>query len=352
MIDVVDLLIPLMSSAVAAPLVLRALRMAKSRQTISEYVEEHAHKQGTPTMGGIIVLIGFLVAAVTIVPIPDRYAVIALALGFGFIGFVDDYVMPRAVKGSRGLEWKEKLVLQIMFAGGAAFLSGATSPLAIGLGIFAILFMSNAYNFADGMDGLAGGLGVILAGTLALMGFILDMTGVTSAMAALAVCLVPFLVVNWPPARVFMGDVGALPFGALMGWAMARLVMTGSGEINIPILVSLLVLSLVMLVELVPVPLQIASVKLRKGKRMFPFKTPVHHGFQSAGWPESRVVAMFFFVQVVAAVAALYLFPGGEGQAPWALIGIVFVLFMLVSRKQTKAEAVAAEPIVEKVADA
>ncbi|MBX3097572.1 MAG: hypothetical protein KF812_11970 [Fimbriimonadaceae bacterium] len=351
MIAPTDLLIPFVASLVAAPITLRALRTMKSRQTISAYVQEHAHKQGTPTMGGIIVLIGFLVAAVTIVPLPDRYAVIALALGFGFIGFVDDYVMPKAVKGSRGLEWKEKLILQVMFAAGAAFLSGAHTPLAIGLGIFAVLFMSNAYNFADGMDGLAGGLGVVIAGTLALMGFLLNLSGVTAAMAALAVCFIPFLVVNWPPARVFMGDVGALPFGALMGWAMARMVFLETGAINTQVFWPLLILSLVMLIELVPVPLQIASVKLRKGKRMFPFKTPVHHAFQSAGWPENRVVALFYLVQILAAAGALLLFPGGGSQAPWIAIAGILFLLMLIGRKREESHP-APDVQSEKVADA
>jgi len=326
-----DLLIPLAAAGVAAPAILALLRRAKSRQTISQYVEEHAHKQGTPTMGGLIVLVGVLVSAFALVPAPERYAVLALALGFGLIGFVDDFVVPRMVTGSRGLGWKEKLALQIVFAAGAAYATGLQSAPAIALSVFAVLFMSNAYNFADGMDGLAGGLGVMLAGTLGLLAALRGEPGVAVALASLAVSFLPFLWFNWPPARVFMGDVGALPFGALMGWAMTKIAVTGDGNLDLAHFWPILILSTVMLIELVPVPLQIASVKLRKGKRLFPFKTPVHHAFQSAGWHEPRVVAMFYGVQLAACALAVALSPGGAAHLPWLGLGAVLVVAMLVT---------------------
>lgn len=331
-----DLVIPLLASAVSAPAILVLLRRVKSRQTISQYVEEHAHKQGTPTMGGLIVLVGVLAAAFTLIPTPERYAVLALALGFGLIGFIDDFVVPRMVKGSRGLGWKEKLAMQVVFAAGAAYASGLQSASAIALTVFAVLFMSNAYNFADGMDGLAGGLGVMLAGTLGLLAALRSEPGVAVAMAALAVSFLPFLWFNWPAARVFMGDVGALPFGALMGWAMTKIAVTPEGNLDLPHFWPILILAAVMLIELVPVPLQIASVKLRKGKRLFPFKTPVHHAFQSAGWPEPRVVALFYGAQWAACALAVALAPGGVPHLPWLGLGLVLILAMLCTPGKSK----------------
>ena len=113
----------------------------------------------------------------------------------------------------------------------------------------------------------------------------------------LAAAFVPFLFYNAPPAKVFMGDVGALPIGALLGWAF---LLVGRPQ-GVPMDLNLggaCVMSLLLVAELLPVPLQVLSVKLRKGKRLFP-RTPIHHAFQHSGWPETRVVWAFHLVQAV-----------------------------------------------------
>jgi phospho-N-acetylmuramoyl-pentapeptide-transferase len=289
------------ASAVAAPLVYRILLRLGSRQTVSQHVPEHAEKQGTPTMGGLIVLVG-VAAALVGGFVPGTAPIAALLLGFGLVGFLDDFLVPRWMPGKRGLGWMPKLGLEFAAVGAALATSGRTDPASIVVGGFLVLFFSNAYNFSDGMDGLAGGLAVLLAAGLGAL-FIAAGTGGATLplLAAIATSFLPFLALNIHPAKVFMGDVGALPIGAVFGWSVFVEAWPAQGP---ALALPLAVVSLVMLVELVPVPLQIASAKLRKGKRLFPFRTPVHHAFQHAGWPETRVVSMFWAAQALCGLAA------------------------------------------------
>jgi len=297
-----------LAACVAAPFMYRALIGLKSRQTVSEYVPEHAAKQGTPTMGGLIVLVGLAVAFV-FVPQAEMVTPLALVLGFTVIGFVDDFVVPRRVKDARGLGWKQKLVLQVVVVVGAYLAGGVRDWKAIALLTVVVLFFANAYNFADGMDTLAGGIAVMVAIGFAVIGRF-AMTDVNAElavlvlMAGLAASFVPFLYYNAPPAKVFMGDVAALPIGALFGWTFMEV---GRPSPLVPAsinLIAALVVSLVLVMELLPVPLQVLSVKLRKGKRLFP-RTPIHHAFQHAGWPETRVVWLFHLAQAVLVALAV-----------------------------------------------
>lgn len=291
-----------LTALVASPLVLSLLRRGGSVQKVSEFVPEHAAKHGTPTMGGIIVLVGVLAGMLF-----DRregiLVPLILLVGFALIGFVDDYVMPRAGEKIRGLGWKQKFLAQIAVTLIAYLAGGVREPWVVAYLVFVVLFFANAFNFVDGMDTLAGGVAVMLA-----IGFsfvarssIVDLETertVLVVLASLAAAFLPFLFLNAPPARVFMGDVCALPVGALLGWSF---LVTGRPSQLVPdyiSLIALLVMSSILVVELVPVPLQIASVKLRKGRRLFP-KTPIHHAFQHAGWPETRVVWTFHLVQAV-----------------------------------------------------
>ncbi|MCU0317484.1 MAG: hypothetical protein MUC92_12925 [Fimbriimonadaceae bacterium] len=315
-------LISLAVAGVSAPLVMKGLVAIKSRQIISQYIQEHEHKKGTPTMGGIIILIGFLAGCLAgfsqqVLPL------LIIAGTFGLVGLADDYIVPKLIPGSRGLHWVPKLGLELGAVVGSCLLVGQTDPIRIAIFTFIVLFMSNAYNFSDGLDGLAGGLGMILC--IGLVPLILVQPQVPLhllvAIAALFAGFLPFLFYNAPPAKVFMGDVGALPIGAVLGWVMATLLLgsAGEGAINWSDLLGggsifwpLVILSFVMLVEIVPVPLQIASVKLRN-KRLFNFKTPVHHAFQEKGWPETRIVWMFHLVQWACVVLSVGLLALGLG---------------------------------------
>jgi phospho-N-acetylmuramoyl-pentapeptide-transferase len=312
----------LVAGLTAAP-IYKGLLAIKSRQTVSVHVQEHAHKQGTPTMGGLIVMVGVL-AGLLPFAFSDRtqilLAALVLALGFGLLGFVDDYVIPKVMVGKRGLGWTPKLLGQIVFAVIAGFMVAPIGP-ALGLCIFLVLFFSNAYNFADGLDALAGSiLLAFLAGSVTITAILVAPRDPQAASAlwtisgVLAGGAIPFLFLNAPPAKMFMGDVGALPIGALLGLLTFVQIAPYSAPLSQPtIWMGLIVLSGMMFIELVPVPMQIFWVKVFK-KRIFPF-TPIHHAFQRAGWPETRVVWMFFLAQIVFSAGAATIIASAMGNS-------------------------------------
>ena len=309
-------LVSLIAAAISAPLVLKLLVSLKSRQTISTHAPEgHQKKQGTPTMGGIIVLIAIFAGMLCSIRIPNAanllpYAV--LLLGFALIGFVDDYVVPKLMEGKRGLGWKQKLILQIILVG-VAMLFAPTgisntpqfnlnqfSAMSFGWVLLSVLFMSNAYNFSDGLDGLAASLGILMSVGFAFLGHHWGTPDVTIVSLSMIAGFLVFLFFNAPPALVFMGDIGALPFGAVFGWMLWRLAGLSPDQ-NWPWEMlrfwPLFLLIFLMFVELVPVPLQIFWVKVFK-KKLFIY-TPIHHAFEKIGWPETRVVWRFVVVQAV-----------------------------------------------------
>jgi phospho-N-acetylmuramoyl-pentapeptide-transferase len=292
--------------------ILKLLKRLKSRQTISEFVPEHKAKQGTPTMGGLIVLSGTLVAlgcaAIDGSKGVVEYAIVLLA--FAILGFVDDFLVPRIIVESRGLGWKQKILLEIGIAVLVLVAFERVHPLSAAVAVIVILFFANAYNFTDGLDALAGTVGIALLAGLGALAWLKTGSQDFSAISivAFAICggLIAFLFLNAPPARVFMGDVGSLPIGAAMGLMIWQLGFRGGVQ---PVEgASLSILSLIMFVELIPVPLQIASVKLRgKGKKIF-LKTPIHHAFQERGIPETRIVAAYCLCQVLATALALTIY--------------------------------------------
>jgi phospho-N-acetylmuramoyl-pentapeptide-transferase len=326
-----------LAAALLAWPIYRLLLLTKSRQTVSQYAPEgHQQKQGTPTMGGLILVVGF-VAATWQVAVNGTSAIarstLLIFLGFAAIGFIDDFVVPRLIKGKRGLGWKQKFILQAIVAGvGVYYHSGHVLDLRWGIITFIVLFMANAYNFADGLDALAGSI-LLIFGTglmlLALQGMTVPEPAIIAA--ALVGAVIPFLFLNAPPAKVFMGDVGSLPVGAVLGLGVASIVsprteaFAGTSDQSIlqqwlaqrqiegtlwrhEMILPLLILCLLMIFELVPVPIQIGWVKVFK-RRLFPF-TPIHHAFEKAGWPESRVVWTFALSQLVLVALAIFAFKG------------------------------------------
>ncbi len=317
--DLIAFCASLFFTSFAAWPILKALIALKSRQNVYSLAPQtHQKKQGTPTMGGIIVLFGVLVGV--LIAKPD-WQLCLWVVGFGLIGFTDDYVVPRLIKGKRGLGWKQKIAAQVVLAVLAVPVfhlpwTGST----VATMAFLVLAYSNAYNFADGLDGLSGSLGLLLSfGFLILSRSVTPDVVPTQALYALIGGFIPFLFLNAPPAKVFMGDVGSLPIGALFG-ACSTLIVTshfsftqqfprengahyllasGSGSIMI---LPVLILSLVMVAELLPVPLQVGYFKLTK-KRLFPM-TPIHHSFEVKGWPESRVVWCFALTQLTLTLLA------------------------------------------------
>jgi phospho-N-acetylmuramoyl-pentapeptide-transferase len=277
--------------------VLMLLRRMNSRQTVSQYAPEgHLRKQGTPTMGGFIILIA---VAVALVPRSGPFQLEMLLLaGFGMIGFIDDYLWPKLKPGQRGLSWKPKLLLQLAASYIPLWGMGYGWAQTFAMALLIVAF-ANAFNFADGLDGLAGGLLVILGLTFAVMGG-QQSWGLVGAACAGGACA--FLFWNAPPAKVFMGDVGSLPLGALLG-SMTIQALFSMDPPGTATWVPLAVLSAVLIAELIPVPLQILAVKT-VGRRIFP-ATPIHHGFEVKGWPESRIVWTFLLVQLLLSAAAI-----------------------------------------------
>jgi phospho-N-acetylmuramoyl-pentapeptide-transferase len=341
-------LVSLIVGAILSPFIMRLLIAAKSRQIISRHVAEHAHKQGTPTMGGFIILAGWLaglgVYALQVSgpgpEVPPELASflspwpwLAVAAGFAVIGFADDYLISRLRPGRRGLDWITKLVLQTVFVGGAAMLAGMAWEQAA-WAWFLVLLFSNAYNFSDGIDMLAGTLGLVMSVVIAVIAFTSDVSikasgpfqsydfaGGDAPSAILFLCLaasfLPFLVWNAHPAKVFMGDAGSMPIGALFGWFVARWTWAGETGAGISgqggkVWLAAFIFSIPMLLELVPAALQVVHARFLK-RRLFKFRTPVHHAFQAAGWPEARIVWLFAGVQVLCSLAALAVLDGGRG---------------------------------------
>lgn len=302
----------LISGVLSLP-IMKLLVAMRSRQTVSQHAPEaHQLKQGTPTMGGIIILAGVLIAMPFTKWRTDMTPMFLLIVLFALIGFVDDFVVPRLMPGKRGLGWKQKILMQFVAAIVPLYLSGHTALLPLAYGTFVILFFANAYNFSDGLDGLAGTL---------LLGLLLGMVGICELRSPwysyegqlifiFFGATLPFLYWNAPKAKVFMGDVGSLPIGAFLGgfWFLMGHKETIQAVASTPpneaaFYAGLGIWSLMMVAELVPVPLQIASVKILK-KKLFPY-TPIHHAFEKAGWPETRVVYVFAILQVIFTMLAI-----------------------------------------------
>jgi phospho-N-acetylmuramoyl-pentapeptide-transferase len=253
-------------------------------------------------MGGIAPLIALL--GVTAWAYSQRWDPIMPALmvgiiGFGLIGFIDDYWIPKVMQEKRGFGWTQKLILQIvvtvLMIVQLTHYWATSIPLAFLLG-FLIIFFANAVNFSDGLDGLCGGLLILatLAFTRGMDAFSLAMIG----------ALIPFLFLNAPPAKIFMGDVGALPFGACFGvMVWSQYTSSASSQGSLLAVVALGTISLVFILELCLVPLQLFWVKVFK-KRLIP-AAPVHHSFEKMGWPETRITAVFLLTQLLLTILGL-----------------------------------------------
>lgn len=306
-------LVAAVASLLVGPTLIRMLSRLKVRQTISEDVpERHRAKQGTPTMGGFIIFLG---AAVGLVAVwaghPRVTAVILLTLGMLLLGFLDDFLI--AVRGkSLGLKARQKLLGQFIIAGFFIWWvygnrTDATTVLHFGreaywdlgwayypLAVLAVVWLSNAFNLADGLDGLVGGLSLILCLALGLLVIAAAEGGLSVLSWAIAGGCLGFLWYNSNPAKVFMGDTGSLALGA----ATAGIAVAGKVELLY------LVLALVFVIEGLSVMLQVASFKLT-GKRIFRM-TPIHHHFELVGWPEQKIVVRFWLIGGLLAITVLH----------------------------------------------
>ena len=301
------------------------LRRLKFGQTIREEGPTwHAAKQGTPTMGGLMFILGGFAAAIigiaflwmhggaeTQLMIVKIVAGALMAAGFGLIGFMDDYISIKK-KRNLGLTEIQKLILQFIIAGAYLFsvqLAGGTTETMIpfvglvDLGVFyyilaalLIVGMVNAVNFTDGLDGLNSSVTLVVCLTFSVIAMTLKMAGLAVLAAAMVGALIGFLFWNANPAKVFMGDTGSLFLGGVV-CALAF-------GVNMPILLPLV--GIIYIAEILSVVLQVTYFKLTHGKRIFKM-SPIHHHFEMCGWKENKVCFVFSGVTLAAGILAVLL---------------------------------------------
>ena len=306
----ISLFLSFILTTAIAPIFIPFLLKLKVGQTVrDDGPESHLKKNGTPTMGGIIILIGFIGGSVIFC---SRYSntipIMLMTIGFGLIGFIDDYIKV-VLKRSMGLRAWQKLLLQIIvtaiFAVYLTKVSGVnlllrvpfTNGYMLDLSWFSyvILFIAvlgtvNGANLTDGVDGLASSVTIVIAIYFAIIA-VLENMGLEPTSLALIGLLLGFLVFNCYPAKVFMGDTGSLALG---GYVIATAYM-----LNMPLYV--IIVAVIYLVENISVMLQVSYFKITKGKRLFKM-APIHHHFEKSGWSETKVVTVFTIVSIFAAV--------------------------------------------------
>lgn len=295
-----------------SPILIPVLRRLKFGQSIRvEGPKSHYKKQGTPTMGGVIIILAFVIPSFYFAyKSMDLFLVLFAALGYGFIGFLDDFIKI-IYKRNLGLTAKQKLFGQFLIA--AVFYvmlirSGYSTRLYIpGFDIYVelswlylpfilLLFLasSNAVNLTDGLDGLLAGTAAIAFSAYVVIAIALTKFDLAIFSAAVVGSLLGFLLFNHHPAKVFMGDTGSLALGGALG-ALAILTKTE---------LLLFLLGGIFVIETLSVILQVISFKTR-GKRIFRM-SPIHHHFELLGWSEWRVVVTFWLVELIFATSAIY----------------------------------------------
>ena len=300
-------------SLVLGPIVIPFLRRLKMGQTEREDgVQSHLKKAGTPTMGGVMILASIILTSLFYIKdYPNIIPVLFLTIGFGMIGFLDDYLKV-VMKRSDGLFPKQKMALQIVVTAIFAYyiVEIAEIPLTmlvpfsggryLDIGWFAIplLFIAvigtvNGTNFTDGLDGLASSVTVLVA-TFFRVVAIGTQSGIEPITGAVVGALMGFLLFNVYPASVFMGDTGSLALGGFVAGAAYMMQM--------PLFIILV--GLIYLVEVASVMIQVAYFKKTGGKRIFKM-APIHHHFELCGWSETRVVAVFSIITAVLCLIAL-----------------------------------------------
>lgn len=303
-------------SAILCPIVIPFLHKLKFGQQVrDDGPQAHLKKQGTPTMGGLIILGSIIItSAFYIKDYPRLIPVLFVTVGFGIIGFLDDYVKI-VMKRSEGLNPKQKLFGQILITGiftyylmnsgevGTQilipFTGGFQDGYYLNLGIFFIPFVfivmlgtDNGVNFTDGLDGLCTSVTILVATFLTIIA-VGEKSGISPITGAVVGSLLGFLLFNVYPAKVFMGDTGSLALG---GFVAASAFM-----MQIPLFIA--IIGLIYLIEVLSVIIQVTYFKKTGGKRIFKM-APIHHHFELCGWSETRVVAVFSITTAILCLIA------------------------------------------------
>ena len=284
--------------------------------------KSHLKKQGTPTMGGIMMIIAMILVvtgAYIYLSVNNQgelahnlLPILLLTIGFGLIGFIDDF-KKLVLKNTKGLKPSYKMLgLLIISVAYVVYLvyglhigtetyipfmkDYVTMPvyLYIPFAILVILGTTNAVNLTDGIDGLATSVTTIIIACLTVIGVIFDVKEIILFGAIVCGCNLAFLIFNLHPAKVFMGDTGSLALGGFVAASAYMMRM----QLFIPII------SFIYLIEVVSVILQVAYFKLTGGKRLFRM-APLHHHFELCGWSETRIVAVFSILTAILCLVAL-----------------------------------------------
>lgn len=309
---VIPVMIAFAISAILGPIVIPFLRKLKIGQTERKELESHQKKMGTPTMGGIIILASVVITSLFYIKDqPKIIPILFMTVGFGAIGFLDDYLKV-VLRRSDGLLAWQKMICQIIvttvfviymlnytdvsltmllpFSGGKYWNIGWV---AIPLMYFVVIGTVNGVNFTDGLDGLASSVTIMVATFFSVVAIGTN-AGVSAITCAVVGALLGFLLFNVYPASVFMGDTGSLALG---GFVAATAYM-----MQMPLFI--LLVGFIYLVEVLSVIIQVTYFKKTGGKRIFRM-APIHHHFELGGWSETRVVAVFSIVTAMLCLVAL-----------------------------------------------
>lgn len=310
---VMPVLISFVISIVLGPVVIPFLRKLKVGQTVrDDGPKTHLKKSGTPTMGGIIILVSVTVTALLYIDeYPGIIPILFATLGFGLIGFLDDYIKV-VLKRSMGLRAWQKMLGQIVVTGIFAYYLVNHTQVALAMKIpfmkgmvidfgnlnipilfFIVLATVNGANFTDGLDGLASSVTVMIATFFSVIA-IGTQSGIAPVTCAVAGALLGFLMFNVHPASVFMGDTGSLALGGF--------VAATAYVLQLPLFIP--IIAFVYLAEVVSVIIQVGYFKISGGKRFFKM-APLHHHFELCGWKETKVVAVFSIITAVLCMVAL-----------------------------------------------
>lgn len=313
-IMIASFLISLVLALLIYPHLIDYLKKLSLKQSISEYsLEDDQKKAGTPIMGGVLfITLPVLLTLIVSFWIPmdwNTWIVLIAFIGYGLIGFIDDYLIA-IKKNNDGLLPKQKFLMQLVLAV-VFFLLYRKSDLSLmlpitgislnlGFGYFLlVVFMfagsSNAVNLTDGMDGLSSGCTIIALIPFLVFALKQQQAGLCIFIMALLGALLGYLYYNKKPAKVFMGDTGSLALGGVL----AALAMVMKKELTLVFVGGIFV------VETLCVIIQISSVKIRH-KRVFPY-TPIHYTFRIKGMPENSIVHMFWLAEAVFALIGLWI---------------------------------------------
>lgn len=310
------LLLSFVISVLLSPIIIPFLRRLKFGQSIREEgPKSHQKKSGTPTMGGVMILLAIVISTFIMIGqfstlTVEIYLLLLVTIGFGILGFLDDFIKV-VLKRNLGLTSKQKLLGQLIIAvifyvvikqlnfSTEIIVPGTDFGIDIGilylpLIIIMLVGASNAVNLTDGLDGLLAGTAAIAFGSYSVIAFSAEQINIAMFCAAVIGGVLGFLVFNAHPAKVFMGDTGSLALGG----AIAAVAILSKMEIL------LVIIGGVFVIETLSVIIQVISFKTR-GKRVFKM-SPLHHHYELSGWSEWRVVVTFWLVGLVFAILGIY----------------------------------------------